>query len=259
MGTCGSLESIQALVWTVLCWWDFLMGTQPGPQRHSELPHCWKSDHEWAKGCCPLFLQSPWGAFPFSGLSSTMGACVVLERACTGVQIAHSVCLWTPRAAVLGGCGFLTGTKPGPLPGATGAWWAPSLQESDHEWAKGCHSVFPQSPLGVSTFLALILGSKVCVCTGLQGGGQEVLTQLQHFLQVLSIHPQMYSCVCLSGVLLYCVDFLHWSMHVHLVVVKRGRDKENNSLCQVVNVTLNFYFSYTFPHQTLSLYNVFYA
>ena len=58
-------------------------------------------------------------------------------------------------------------------------------------------------------------------------GEQAMLTYLCHFLGGQSIHPQMYSCKCLSGVLLCCVHFLHWSVTVHLVVVqKEERQRE---------------------------------
>ena len=48
------------------------------------------------------------------------------------------------------------------------------------------------------------------------------LTYLHHFPEGESILPQMYSCLCLSDVLLCCVGFLHWSMNVRLVLVQKG-------------------------------------
>lgn len=49
----------------------------------------------------------------------------------------------------------------------------------------------------------------------------------------------------LSGVLQCCVSILHWSVNAHLVVVRRGRDKENCSVHHVADVTcpLILYFS----------------
>ena len=44
-------------------------------------------------------------------------------------------------------------------------------------------------------------------CTGLLGWGQRVLTYLHYFPEAQSIHLQMYSCMGLSGVLLYCVGY----------------------------------------------------
>ena len=46
-----------------------------------------------------------------------------------------------------------------------------------------------------------------------------MLIYLCHFQGCQSIHPGMYSCMCLSGILLYCVGFLLWSVNVYLVVV----------------------------------------
>ena len=62
------------------------------------------------------------------------------------------------------------------------------------------------------------------------GEGQGVLNYFHHFPDGQSIHLQMYSCVGLSGILLCCVTFLHWSINVHVVVAQRRRDKENSSL-----------------------------
>ena len=49
-------------------------------------------------------------------------------------------------AAVLSGRDFLMGSQPGPLLGATAAWWTLSLWESDHKKAKGCFHLFLQLP-----------------------------------------------------------------------------------------------------------------
>ena len=70
------------------------------------------------------------------------------------------------------------------------------------------------------------------------GEGQERIIYLHHFLEGQSNCLQIYSCVGLSGILLCCVCFLHWSVIVHLVVVQRGRDKGNRSLHHVADVTL---------------------
>ena len=49
-------------------------------------------------------------------------------------------------AAVLGKQSFLMRTKPGPLFGTTGTWWAPHPWESNHEQAKGYCCLFLESP-----------------------------------------------------------------------------------------------------------------
>ena len=124
----------------------------------------------------------------------------------------------------------------------TGLWWAPSLpQESYHE----CRLSITAPPLTVTllhvpTFQALAPGWKAFACIHRATRGEQgMLTYLPHFQGGQSIHPQMYSCMCLSGILLCYVGFLHWSVSVHLVVVqKRGRDKGNSSLHYVADIPL---------------------
>ena len=69
------------------------------------------------------------------------------------------------------------------------------------------------------------------------GGEQGVLTYLCHFLGAQFIHPQMYSCMCLSGILLCSVGFHCWSVSAHLVVVQNERNEENNLLSHAADVT----------------------
>ena len=128
-------------------------------------------------------------------------------------------------ATVLGRWGFLPDTELGPLLGPTRAQWAPPHhQESNHEWAKGSHHLFLQSiqcmfPISGHLHQA---GKCSCMCTGLPGEGPGVLTSLCHFPEGQSFHPQIYSCMCLSGILLYCVGFLCWSVNVHLVEIRKA-------------------------------------
>ena len=129
----------------------------------------------------------------------------------------------------LGGQGFLTGTQ---------AWAAPRHHRDtvDSPSPPGDQEQ-SQTPAKVTT----ISYSCPDVCSHFQGacapgwkvfiwvhGGElGVLTYLCHFLGGHSIHPQVYSCMCLSCVLLYCVAFLCWSVNVRLVVVQsRERQKE---------------------------------
>lgn len=79
------------------------------------------------------------------------------------------------------------------------------------------------TPVCVPNYQALAPGQKEFMCMHRATEGElGVLTYLCHCLRGHSIHPQMYNCVCLSGILLGCVGFLHWSVNVHLVVLQKG-------------------------------------
>ena len=91
---------------------------------------------------------------------------------------------------------------------------------------------------GTLVLWALVSGWKSFNCMHRDAGeGQRVLTYLHNFLEGQPIHPQIYSCVGLSGILLCHVGFLHWPVNVDLVVVQWGRDKGNSSLYHVADVT----------------------
>ena len=160
--------------------------------------------------------------FPLLGLSSPMSA-----------RSGPGECL-VPLC--LGGQGFLAGTQTRAPPRRhRGRVESPTQlgEESDHRHQQR----LPPSPPMVARVCVLLLG---CLHTrlesvhvGAQGYGGElgVLTYLCHFQGDLSIHPQVYSCVCLSGILLCCVGFLCWSVNVHLNVVQKcERQREQLAL-----------------------------
>lgn len=109
------------------------------------------------------------------------------------------------------------------------------LGERPQAWAKGYHRLllwWPHCMFSLSGHFYQVI-KHLCACTGLQARKQGVLTCVHHFLGGQCIHPQRCSCMCLSGIVLCCVGFLHWSVSVHLVVVqKRERGREQLSpLC----------------------------
>ena len=159
--------------------------------------------------------------------------------------ISATAFLMVVPATVLGRWGFLWGPSPGHFLGLQqqgglshqlgkhsypGSGLLPSLPTA----APRCVPTF--RPAGVLWVLMSARKAFRCVHRA-AGEVRGVLNYLHHFLGSESIHFQMYSCMGLSGVLLCSVGFLHWLMNVHLVVVQRGRDKENRSLGCVADVT----------------------
>ena len=128
------------------------------------------------------------------------------------------------RATVLGEWGFLSGMSYNFFLTAQGCG-GPSLhaRKVNTSVVEGLLLPLPKvTPVCVPTFCVLAPGWKAFMCAQGYWGDQGMLIYLCSFPGSQSIHSQLYRCVCLSGILLCSVGFLHWSVNVHLVVVQNG-------------------------------------
>ena len=116
------------------------------------------------------------------------------------------------------------------LLGGTRAWWTlPPYWESNYEFGL---RVTPASSCGHPGACLHFLGACIRLeSIRVHAQGYRGRACHAHLSPALpggkSIYSQMYSCMCLSGILLCCIGFLHWSVNDHLVVVQKGeRQKE---------------------------------
>ena len=126
-------------------------------------------------------------------------------------------------------------TQQGEVPSVGLSW------HSGHSCGLGHHSesVWAQVGLPLPPFtvmLAVVWGPQLGLLSAERRRG--LLTQFYHFPRIQPIHLQMYGSLDLSGILLCCVGSPLLINECPFSCNLEGRDKRNNLLCHVADVTL---------------------
>ena len=196
-------------------------------------------------GCHHVFLQSHWGTFPLVGPQRYYRCSYWSGRhLCMHTDLLLPL-LTVVLVTVHGWQDFFAGFEPEPLIGTTTSQWtfpparkAFAFRLRAATTSSSCHAEVCSQWWGHSgTMHAPPAGKAFAHLHRAAGEGWLVLTYLNYFLGDQSLHLQMYNCMGLSGILLCYVNILCWLMKVYLHVVQRERDKGNNSLSHVIDVT----------------------